>query len=68
MRRTFYLDLRNSIQRGVREALRRHGITGYSRMLAYFIVFQAVRDIFQYGPEEALIRHYVKRLEREVIV
>lgn len=68
IRRTFYLDLRNSIQRGVREALRKHGLRGHTRMLAYFIIFQAVRDIFQYGPEEALIQHYVKRLERTVII
>jgi len=63
IRRTFWLDLRNCVQAGIRRAFKEHRLGPRARFLAWPIVFRAVRAIMRYGPDEKLIRAYVRQLE-----
>jgi len=62
VRRTRYLYVRNSTQRGAREALRRAKVPPMWRPAVYSLLFTAVRDVLRYGPREELLAYWERVL------
>lgn len=62
---TFYLRVRESVNRGCREAVKLLDAS-WKRSIAYSILMEACYDIFQYGKTADLMTHYNDYLDKAV--